>query len=251
MKISVQLYSLRQVGTLDDQLALARATGFEWVESVATHDLPPADFARALSRHGLRLSSMHASLEALEDENRRVPLVRACAATGCRLIVMPWLPMSQRSATAAGWRAMGTRLASIGRLLAADGVRLAYHNHEFEFLDYEGRTALEWLFDSAPAADLGWEADLGWVRRAGQAPLTWTDRFADRLEAVHAKDIAPDSPTRDQDGWCALGAGLVGWDTLLPALRERCALFVYEHDAPADPAALLRDSARFLHERLG
>lgn len=250
MKVSVQLYSIRQVGDFEAQLALARASGFEWVESVATHELPPTEFAQALTRHGLRLSSMHASLEALEDEGRRAQLVRACAATGCRLVVMPWLPMSRRAATAAGWRAMGERLATLGRALAADGVRLAYHNHDWEFLGYEGRTALEWLFEAAPAGELGWEADLGWVRRAGLDPQAWALRYASRLEAVHAKDIAPDRADRGEDGWCTLGAGIVGWDTLLPALRPHCELFVFEHDAPADPAVQLRDSAAFLQSRL-
>jgi len=33
--------------------------------------------------------------------------------------------------------------------------------------------AIEWLFDSAPVAQLGWEADLGWVRRAGEEPMRW------------------------------------------------------------------------------
>ena len=125
MKISVQLYSLRNVDTFEARLAMARAAGFEWVESVATHDLPPGEFAQALQRHGLRLSSMHASLEALEDDAKREPLLRACEATGCGLVVMPWLPMSQRAATAEGWRAMGERLAAIGRTLAARGVNVS------------------------------------------------------------------------------------------------------------------------------
>lgn len=251
MKISVQLYSLRNVGNFEAQLALAREGGFEWVESVATHDLAPREFTLALQRHGLRLSSMHASLEALEDDTKRAHLLSACEATGCPLIVMPWLPMSQRAATAEGWRAMGERLAGIGRGLAAHGVRLAYHNHDFEFLAYEGRPALEWLFSAAPASDLGWEADMGWLCRAGQSPLPWVERLGGRLAAVHTKDIAPDTRRRAEDGWCAVGAGIVGWGTLLPVLAQHCPLFVFEHDNPADPLPTLQASQRFMQAHLG
>lgn len=250
MKLSLQIYSLRNVGDFEAQLALARAAGFEWVESVADHGLGAQGFAQALARHGLKLSSMHASLELLETDPARV--VEACRATGNTLVVMPWLPRGEISSSGAGWSALGRRLAAIGEVLAAQGLRLAYHNHDFEFLAYDGRMAIEWLFDAAPAAQLGWEADLGWVRRAGQDPLAWVRRYADRLVAVHAKDIAPDGPRRAEDGWCALGQGIVGWPTLLPALREHCALFVFEHDnPPAAPLATLQVSLALLRDQLG
>jgi len=35
--------------------------------------------------------------------------------------------------------------------------------------------------------------------------MRWVRRYADRLVAVHAKDIAADGPRRGEDGWCALG----------------------------------------------
>ncbi len=249
MKLSVQIYSLRDAGDFEAQLALARAAGFEWIESVASHGLAPQVFAQALQRHGLKLSSMHAGLALLETDPGLV--VDACKATGCGLVVMPWLPRGEISATGAGWAAMGERLARLGDTLAGEGLRLAYHNHDFEFLAYDGRMALEWLFDTAPDAQLGWEADLGWVRRAGQDPLHWIRRYADRLEAVHVKDIAPDGPRRGEDGWCALGRGIVGWDTLLPALRERCGLFVFEHDNPSEYLGTLQTSLALMRSALG
>ena len=250
MQISVQLYSLRAVGDLDVQLALVRKVGYTHVESVATHGLAPADFAARLAAHGLALSSMHASLVQLEDAAERNKLIEACRATGCPLIVMPWLPMAGRPSTGAAWQALGTRLAALGELINAAGLRMAYHNHDWEFHRYDGQTALEWIFGAAPAALLGWEADLGWVRRAGQSPLEWIERYADRLVSVHAKDIAKPGQGQDEDGWSALGEGLVGWATLLPALRQRCSLFILEHDMPKDHEAMLRTSLACLKQHL-
>lgn len=248
MKLSVQIYSLREAGDFDTQLALAREAGFEWIESVAAHGLTPQKFAATLANHGLKLSSMHASLELLETDPEQV--VEACRATACPLVVMPWLPRGEISATGAGWAAMGKRLAGIGSTLAGQGLRLAYHNHDFEFLSYDGRMAIEWLFDAAPAAQLGWEADLGWVRRAGQDPMHWVRRYADRLDSLHVKDIAPDGPRRGEDGWCALGRGIVGWATLLPALREHCDLFIFEHDNPVDYLNTLKTSLQLMRSTL-
>jgi len=44
--------------------------------------------------------------------------------------------------------------------------------------------------------------------------------------AVHVKDIAADGP-RAERRMVALGLGIVGWDTLLPALRGHCELFIF------------------------
>lgn len=248
-RISVQIYSIREAGDFDTQLALARQAGFEWVETVATHGLSAPDFAAKIAAHGLKVSSMHAAL--LQLEGGDLPLLaEACRLTGCPLIVMPWLPMGLRSATAAGWRAMGERLAALAEQVNALGLRLAYHNHEFEFLSYDGRTALEWLFGATTPARLGWEVDLGWVHRAGADAQHWLKLYADRLVAVHAKDIAPPATAVAEDGWTTLGTGIVPWPALLAQLKPSVPLFVFEHDHPVDFARTLKDSHQFLVKHL-
>jgi sugar phosphate isomerase/epimerase len=249
MKISLQLYSLREFGDLDNQLALARDAGFEWIESVVTHGLPAADFAARVKSHGLKVSSMHASLALLESDIQSV--FDACSATGCPLVVMPWLPMGERVADAPAWQALGRRLAGLGDAMKAKGLRFAYHNHDFEFHRYGGETALESIFDNSTPQQVGWEADLGWVCRAGADPFHWTERYGDRLAAIHVKDIAPARTTIEEDGWAALGQGVVPWNELLPKLAGKVDLFIFEHDKPKDAAAILRTSRAFLKAHLG
>lgn len=249
MKISVQMHSLREAGDLDMQLALARSCGFAWVETVATHGLTPQAFATKVAAHGLQVSSMHTALALLESDMASV--IEACHLTRCPLVVMPWLPMGERSPTAAGFVALGQRLAALGDALRPYRVQLAYHNHDFEFLQYEGRTALEWIFSATTPAQLGWEADLGWVSRAGADPQVWLNKLADRLAAVHAKDIAPPCTALEEDGWTTLGQGIVPWEALLAQLKTRTHLVVFEHDHPVDFARTLRNSHAFLTQHLG
>src|SRR5262249_42249297 len=122
MKLAVQIYSVRNAGDFETQLKLVRAAGFEWIESVATHGLAPAQFAQTLADHGVKLCSMHASLELLETRPEHV--VDACRAANCRLVVMPWLPRSELSAMGHGWAAMGARLAGISAALSQHGLQL-------------------------------------------------------------------------------------------------------------------------------
>jgi sugar phosphate isomerase/epimerase len=248
MKMAIQLYSLREVGDFRAQLALARRAGFEWVETVANHDLPPAEFAATVQAAGLKVASMHVALARLEGD--RATIVEACRTVQCPLVVMPWLPVGERGSTGAAWKAMGERLAAIGDALAAEGLKLAYHNHEFEFLVYDGRPALDWLFGAASPEQLGWEADLGWVGRAGADPFEWIERHGDRLAAVHAKDIAPPRTAVDEDGWAILGQGTLPWVRLLAQLKSRVDLAIFEHDKPRDPERAARESRAFLAAQL-
>lgn len=248
MKISVQIYSIRESGDLDHQLALARRSGFEWVETVDTHGLSPQAFAEKIAAHGLKVSSMHVGLALLEAQ--RPMLVEACRLTGCPLMIMPWEPMGERPASAAGWSALGRRLGAIGEALNQQGLRLAYHNHDWEFLVYEGRTALDWLLSATTPEQLGWEADLGWTCRAGADPLYWTSHFADRLVAIHAKDVAPCNTAVAEDGWATLGQGTLPWKDLMTTLKTKVDLFVFEHDHPVDHERTLRESHAFMAQRL-
>jgi len=244
MKHSVQIYSIRNFGSLDERLALIARLGFTQVESVATHDLPPAEFAALLKRHGLALSSMHASLALVENE--RAMLIEACRATACPLVVTPFLAWGDRPRSAAGWRAMGARLAGIGRAFNAAGIRFGYHNHDWDFLPFDGKPGLAWMFEAASPADLGWEVDVGWLVRSGQDAKAWLAREATRIVAVHAKDLASEGQAVDEDGWTVLGKGLVPWAELYPLLRERTDLFVFEHDNPKHAGACLRDSLAYM-----
>ena len=246
---AVQLYSLRDAGDFDTQLALVREAGFEAVESVAAHGLAPAAFAGRVAAHGLRVASMHVALTLLENDF--VTIVEACRASGCPLVVMPWLPMGERPSGGAGWTALGRRLAALGDSLRSAGLRLAYHNHEWEFLRHDGRLALEWLLDATTPEQLGWEADLGWIYRAGADGAHWLQRYADRLVAMHVKDVAPNGSAVDEDGWAAPGQGVLPWAQWLPQAAGRVPLYILEHDRPAEPRALLQAGRAFMRERLG
>jgi sugar phosphate isomerase/epimerase len=59
-------------------------------------------------------------------------------------------------------------------------------------------------------------------------------RYADRLIAVHAKDLAP-AGTVAEDGWADVGAGIIDWRGIWPLIdRSKARVLVVEHDNPAD-----------------
>lgn len=70
--------------------------------------------------------------------------------------------------------------------LAADGIRLYYHNHHIEFAKYDGKLLLDIIADRAPA--MGLELDVHWVQRGGKDPVATIRKYSDRVAMIHLKD---------------------------------------------------------------
>ena len=132
--------------------------------------------------------------------------------------------------------------AQIGDRLAAQGLSLAWHNHDFEFRKLaDGSYPLDLMFEAAPK--LLWEADIGWLHAAGEDPLRWIEKYRDRVRAVHVKDKAPEGEKANEDGWTDIGDGVIDWKRLKPALSAKgLDLLVLEHDNPADYESFARRS---------
>jgi len=74
-------------------------------------------------------------------------------------------------------------------------------------------------------------------------PDAWIKAEADRLIAVHIKDIAPAGTMEDEDGWADIGEGTLDWAALMASLRDTAArLFIMEHDNPSDDERFARRS---------
>jgi sugar phosphate isomerase/epimerase len=174
-------------------------------------------------------------------------------ASACKLLdfdqlFMPAVPPEQRDMDASGWRALGRELGALAARFADQGIRLGYHNHNWELKPKDGATtALELIFAEAEGSPLTWQADVAWLVRGGVAPDTWLQRYRDRLVSAHVKDIAPPGTMLDEDGWADVGAGVLDWRTLWQLCRECGARWmVVEHDRPSDPGRCARASFAYL-----
>ena len=247
-RVAIQLYTLRSLGSLEAVLDAAAAAGYRHVELVGSHLEDAAATARGLQARGLAVSGSHVSLDALRENFDAT--AAACRTLGFTQLFMPAVPREQRDMDAAGWRALGGELGRLAERATAAGLKLGYHNHDWELRPKQGNTtALELLFDAAGSAPLSWEVDVAWLARGGADPRAWIGRYRDRVKAAHVKDIAPAGRNVEQDGWADVGAGRLDWPTLWAACRAAGAEWmVVEHDKPADPAATARASFHYLRD---
>jgi len=246
--IAVQMYSLRNAGSLDQQLKIVHDAGVHAVETVGTQGVSATELKQLLDRYSIRAISSHVALAELRKDLDGV--VAFNRSIGNTMLVVPYLDAKDRPTDAAGWTALGQELGRIAKQVRTKGMRLAYHNHDFELADFNGKTGLELLF-AAAGPDLRTELDLAWVARSGHDPALMLGKFRGRLFAVHAKDNAPKGQAEDEGGFAAVGKGVLDWNAILPAASAAgVQWYILEHDQPHDPAKVIQTGADYLREHL-
>lgn len=244
--MALQLYTLRQADLpLERLLEEVAAAGYQGVETVDLQGGDPRTLRGALDQAGLETSSAHVSLTRLREQFDRV--VDEHGQVGTPLIIVPYLQVEQRPTDASGWTVLGQELDDLAARLAENGLRFAYHHHDFELVPVEGRTALDWLLSAGDPGRFRLQLDLGWVFAAGGSPMAAMEAYGPRLASVHAKDVVP-----DQDPpWVDVGDGVLPWrEVALAAARWALPWLVVEHDAPSDPLQTARRSAAALSQVL-
>ncbi|TCA47815.1 sugar phosphate isomerase/epimerase [Rhizobium leguminosarum bv. viciae] len=235
----VQMFSARNFTPWPAVLDEVRKNGFDGVEGYSAIYEDPDAFRSMLDERGLTMPQGHFDLDMLEtDVARAFDIARKL---GIETIIVPWLAPDRRPVDRAGWYALGERLAAIGKKVTEEGFGFAWHNHDFELTPVEGGAIpMEILLEAAPG--LGWEADLGWILRAGRDPLAWLDAYAGRIISVHIKDLQENPDSAPEGGWADLGHGVNEWAPIFNKLKmlPQLQAYVAEHDDPADFSRFLR-----------
>lgn len=181
---ALQLYTVR------DQLATDRAGilkrvadyGYGAVEPFGiTND--PQGLRADLDAAGLSVCSVHAIPVGEEAE----AVIAAARTLGADTVIVPYLP-PPRFADADGVGGVAAELNEASARLAGEGMRLGYHNHDFELSSLIGGTpALEVLAAQLDDAVL-LEVDTYWAAVGGQDVAALLGRLGDRVRYLHVKD---------------------------------------------------------------
>ncbi|MCC3264721.1 sugar phosphate isomerase/epimerase family protein [Arthrobacter gengyunqii] len=225
LELSVQLYSVRDHVSKDLPGTLTRLAdlGFRHVEPYNFVALA-GDLRSALDATGLKAPSGHAPLL---RENQHV-IFEAAAALGISTVIEPLVPADQW-ATAEQVASTARALNAAAAIGAEHGIRVGYHNHEWELRTrLNGTTALEVLVEQLDP-EVVLEVDTYWAAVGGEDPVALLDRLGDRVRLVHLKD-GPIS--RDTAAQQPAGQGAMNTDAVVQAaVRNGVETGVIEFDA--------------------
>jgi sugar phosphate isomerase/epimerase len=246
--LAVQMYSLRELTLpLDDTLREVKAAGYSGIETVGTQGVSADELRALLEKYGLRVVSSHVGLESLEADPDGV--IAFNRAVGNDTLIVPGSPRTHVRLQQPVGKLWAHASARSAKVCERDGLRLMYHNHDFEMQLIGGKTALEHLLAGA-GESLGLELDLAWVVRGAGTPWRcWN--LSGPGGARSRQGHRPRRTEEDEDGWADVGSGTLPWEGLLSAAQAAgTEWFVVEHDKPKDPLASIRISAAYLKGRL-
>lgn len=199
------LYTLRDEMAKDVKGTLEKvaALGYQYVEAAGYADgkfygMEPTDFKALLESLGLKPVSSHNSTVTLENADRMIADVKAA---GFEYFVIPIPPMGHFTYDAAT-RTMGMSddiefvteaLNIIGKKCHDAGLKLLYHNHDFEFKpNAKGIVPIEYFLENTSPEHVNFQMDLFWVVTAGANPIDYFKKYPGRFVSWHVKDKATD-----------------------------------------------------------
>lgn len=241
-KIGLQLYTVRDLMKADMPGTLARvaAIGYREVEFAGYFGRTPAEVRELLEHNHLASPSTHIPFESLDAWDKSLDDAKTI---GHQWVTIPWIPEEKRR-TLDDWRAIAARFNHAAAQARAEGLRFAYHNHDFEFKAIDGVRPFDILLKDTDPALVDFEMDLYWVVFGGGDPLAYFKRFPHRFPLVHVKDSS--GPPKNE--MVAVGSGTIDFRSIF-AQRQQAGIRHYfvEHDHPADPIATIRQSFDYLH----
>lgn len=212
MKIGYQLFSALALcetkeGLLDTIRKLAEL-GYDGVEFFSYNDIPAGELKTFLGQCGIEACNSHVQLERWEADMEGELAYAKEAGIPC--VTIPWMAPELRNE--AGYKKVADLISELVPLCKTYGLRLMYHNHEFEFEAAEGGDGcvLDMFLDNEPALAL--ELDTFWAHYAGVDPIAYMEQRKDRLGMIHVKDYESLeggglSGAQKMPSFCAVGTG--------------------------------------------
>jgi sugar phosphate isomerase/epimerase len=243
-QIALQLWTVRNLAAVDlpGTLDAVAAAGYRAVELAGLAEVPPAELARRLDDAGLRPMAAHVGIDRMREDAAAV--ADRLATLTCPRAVVPWLPEEDRR-DRAGVQRFAAELGSLAEGFADRGIRLGYHNHDFEFEPLGETTVWDVLLAELPrTVDL--ELDVYWAAAGGRDPVGEIRAAGGRIRLLHLKDRAPGDEPHDAPA----GEGTLPMAAIIEAGRAAgVEWYIAEQDEPLDALADIARAFTFL-ERL-
>ncbi|GAO44195.1 sugar phosphate isomerase/epimerase family protein [Flavihumibacter petaseus] len=260
--VGIQLYTLRDLVSKDgakpvlDQIA---AAGYKKVELYGYGDgkffgMPVSEFAAYLHGKGLVSPSGHYApakwLAGNGDEGREEldSQIQACLTMKHEFFTIPWLNQELRN-DLDGYKRLVGRINSAAEIVKKAGLKLAYHNHDFEFKSYDGVTGYDIMTKECDPNLVQWELDLYWVVFAGLDPVALIEKLKGRAPMWHVKDM--DKVNRSQN--TEVGNGSVDFKRIFSAAKTAGLKHFFveqENNYVPDPIGSINSSIKYIKANL-
>lgn len=224
-EIGLQLYTLRDglSKNVKETLEKVAAAGFTSVETYAFSikdqfwGLSPHEFKKILDINNLKALSGHYGLGSFLADGNTVELkaaIEAAKILKSEYLTIPWIDSSLRK-NIEDYKSIAKRLNEAAKLCKDAGLKLAYHNHDFEFENHNGTTGYEILLKETDKDLVYFEMDLYWVVRSGNDPVKLFQDNPGRFKMWHVKDMDKINPALNTE----IGSGSLDFKSIFKEIK--------------------------------
>jgi sugar phosphate isomerase/epimerase len=244
--VGLQLYSVRELlpKDFDGTLAKVATLGYKNVEAAGYYNKTAAEWRKSMDAAGLRCTSTHHPLPLLKQHEDEY--IEFAHAAGFSYLVCS-SPMKKDPATPGhmtldDWHWVADEFNRIGAKVKAAGLSFAYHNHVEVFVSIDGTMVYNELLSHTDPKVVSFEMDCGWVKAAGQDPLTWLTKTPGRFPLLHVKDMVKGD--NGQSHSVVLGKGYIDYHPILRAAKGLKQYFVEQEEFSGNTPEIIFDELR-------
>lgn len=198
-KIGLQLYTLRNLISKDVRGVIAKVAdiGFKEVETYGFSPtggfwgLKPNEFKSLMRSHGIKSPSGHYNFEPYlgkDDMDSLKSNIEAANELDQKYLTVPYLSDGLRK-NLDSYKSLAEKLNKAAVMAKDADLQLVYHNHDFEFINFNGTTGFDVLLRETSLEDLKFELDIYWTVKAGKDPIALFNQNPGRYVMWHVKDM--------------------------------------------------------------
>lgn len=230
-KFGIQLYTLRDVVPKDPKGVLKQLASFGYtqIESYEGQQgmfwgMSNTEFKKYLDDLGMSIVSSHCDMN--KDFEKKAA---EAGAIGMKYLICPWLG-PQKSLD--DYKRHADEFNKRGEICKKNGIRFAYHNHDYSFKAMNGQLPQDVMMNATDASLVDYELDMYWVVAAGEDIENWVKKYPNRFRLCHVKDRSktpgPDNGKNSVD----LGTGSIDWSKILNTAKANgMEYFIVEQEA--------------------
>jgi len=215
----IQLWSVRDALAKDPKGVLKQLSsyGYKQIESFEGGKgmfwgMSNTEFKAEMDNLGMKIISSHCDIN--KDFEKKAA---DAAAIGMKYLICPYKgPQKDLDA----FKKFAEEFNQKGEICKKNGIRFAYHNHDYSFATMNGEMGQDIMMKNTDASLVDFELDMYWVVAAGQDIETWLKKYPKRFRLCHVKDRKKGAPLTDKDESVVVGTGSINYPKILKTAKK-------------------------------
>lgn len=216
----LQLYTLRDDMPKDPRGVLKQVAsfGYKQIESYE-HDklgifwgMSHTEFKSYMDELGMTIVSAHCDIKKNFEQK-----AEQAAAIGMKYLICPYIG-PQKSIDE--YKKYAEQFNKAGEICKKNGIRFAYHNHDYSFKKMDGQYPQEVMMDNTDSSMVDYEMDIYWVVAANEDPEAWMKKYKNRFRLCHVKDRSKTPGANNGENSVVVGTGTIDFPKILKAAKS-------------------------------